>query len=178
MDQRRDAPLTRAAFGVLGEPGPTPIEREWQALAQTDQDTIFFWTGVWNRRGTQEGWTWANWHISDRPDHGGRPHPAVATPAAHVERILSPLAHEARIRLLQAMYDGPKTSGELSEATGLKGGNLYYHLKELLYAAYVKELDGGYDLTTLGCKVLLTVAVIASRAVKDRAEQGLEVSSP
>jgi predicted transcriptional regulator len=90
--------------------------------------------------------------------------------------MLSPLAHEARIRLMQTMYDGPKSSGELSEATALKGGNLYYHLKELLHAAYVREMNGGYDLTPLGCQMLLTVAAIADKVVEDRGAEGLLVA--
>ncbi len=46
----------------------------------------------------------------------------------------------SRIKLMQTMYDGPKSSAQLSEATSLRGGNLYYHLKSLLHASYVKEV--------------------------------------
>jgi hypothetical protein len=56
---------------------------------------------------------------------------------------------------MQVMYDGPKASGALSEATALKGRNLYYHLKELIHAAYVREQNRGYDLTSLGCQMLV-----------------------
>ncbi len=170
-----DLPVTESAFGPPGQHRDSPLEQEWSASAHTDQDVIFYWAGVWNREGTQIRWTWGWHHLSQTPDHGGHPHPAAATPAANVERMLSPLAHEARISIMQAMYDGPKASGELSEATGLRGGNLYYHLKELLHADYVRELNGGYDLTPLGCQLLLTVAAIASKVVSDRGEAGLLV---
>jgi len=72
---------------------------------------------------------------------------------------------------MQAMHDGAKTSGELSEATGLCGGNLYYHLRELLHAAYIQNDGGRYDLTGLGCQLLLTVTHIAE-GVSDRLDQG------
>lgn len=58
----------------------------------------------------------------------------------------------------------------------MKGGNLYYHLRELIYAAYVKDLDGSYDLTDLGCQILFTVASIAGIAVQDKGEEGLLVA--
>jgi hypothetical protein len=100
----------------------------------------------------------------------------VETPASHVERILSPLAHEARIRLLQILYSGPKSSSELTELAGLKGGNLHYHLKELIYADYVREKDRRYGLTRLGTQLLITMTCIASLNVKDKGEDGLEIS--
>jgi predicted transcriptional regulator len=99
----------------------------------------------------------------------------MGTPAAHIERLLAPLAHEGRLGLMQVLYGGRRTSGQLTEATGLRGGNLHYHLKELLHAHYVEQQDGGYGLTGLGTQMLLTVAAIASLYVKDRGDEGLEV---
>ena len=57
----------------------------------------------------------------------------------------------------------------------MKGGNLYYHLKELVHAGYVSEEDSAYGLTDLGRQLLLTFTSIASQAVKDRGEQGLAI---
>lgn len=174
------APINEAAFGRLDRtgrhPGPPPIELEWREQCQNDGDFVFLWSADWNRRGTRLGWSWMWFNVGGGNDYAANPHPVVSTPAANVERMLSPLAHEARIKLMQAMYDGPRAAGELSEATGLKGGNLYYHLKELLHAAYVKEQNGGYDLTELGCQMLLTVAAIAGQVIKDSGEQGLLVA--
>ena len=172
-----NAPGTTAAFGGPDEGGPPPIVTEWHRLLQDDQDLIFVWAGCWNQRGARPGWVWLWSHIGGENDHGGHPHPVTATPAASVERMLSPLAHEARIRIMQALYVGPKSSSELSEATALKGGNLYYHLKELAHAAYLTEKDGAYELTQLGCQMLITVATIADKVVADRGEQGLLVTS-
>jgi DNA-binding transcriptional ArsR family regulator len=123
------------------------------------------------------GWTWIGWHVAEDEASAKEPNDITRTPAANVERMLAPLAHEARIRIMQTLYLGPKSSGELSEATGLKGGNLYYHLKELMHAAYVAASDFAYDITPLGCQMLITVASIAGKVVADRGEQGLMVTS-
>lgn len=174
------APLTVAALGPLGERGPRPIEREWWTLLDDDQDLVFCWAGGVNRRGTQLGWSMFLVNVGgERDDHGykgGHPNPVLSPPAAKVERLLAPLAHESRVRIMQAMYDGPKSSGELSQATGLTGGNLYYHLKELMHAAYVKDTGGAYDLTELGYQLLITVTAIAQAKVTDRGEEGLLIN--
>jgi len=170
------APITKAALGEPGTEGPPPMDREWHELIKSDQDVTFLWAGAWRRGETYLGWSWHWTWVEGEVDHDAYPHPAVRASAASVERMLSPLAHEARVKLMQTMYDGPKAAAQLSEATGLKGGNLYYHLKELLHASYVKEAEGGYDLTPLGCQLLLTVAAIADKVVEDRGEQGLLVA--
>jgi len=172
------APITKAAlWNSLDEKGPPPIEQEWHGLIEHDQDIILFWGGAWNRGGKRFGWTWIGWHVAEDDESAKEPGEITRTPAVSVERMLAPLAHEARIRIMQALYVRARTSGELSEATGLKGGNLYYHLKELMHAAYVRENDFGYDLTPLGCQMLITVESIAGKLVADRGEQGLMVTS-
>jgi DNA-binding transcriptional ArsR family regulator len=168
----RFTPLTEAAFGKPGDPpGPSPIEREWGEMAVEGTDLILCWAGRFIRGQTGRSWHWISWHVGVK-----HPHPALSAPAANVERMLSPLAHEARVRLMQALYPGPKSSAELAEATGLRGGNLYYHLKELVHAAYVTEGEGKYDLTPLGGQLLVTFSVIAHKLVEDRGPEGLVIS--
>lgn len=70
---------------------------------------------------------------------------------------------------MQVMYDGPKASGALSEATALKGGNRYYHLKELIQAAYVRKQNRGYELTSLGCQMLVVARYEAGGLSEDAA---------
>lgn len=170
------APVTKAALGDPNQGGPTPMDREWHDLVTQDQELVFLWAGAWQRGGTHLGWSWSWVRVGEEGPRGGAPHPAVSASPSAIERMLSPLAHEARVRLMQTMHDGAKSATQLSEATGLRGGNLYYHLKELLHASYVKEAEGGYDLTPLGCQMLLTVAAIASKVVEDRGDQGLLVA--
>lgn len=174
------APITKAALWTSpDEQGPPPIEEEWHRLVNHDQDVILFWGGAWNRGGQRPrfGWTWIGWNVAEDDESAEAPNAVTSAPPASVERMLAPLAHEARIRIMQALYLGAKSSGELSEATGLKGGNLYYHLKELMHAAYVTANDFTYDITPLGCQMLITVASIAGKVVADRGEQGLMVTS-
>jgi DNA-binding transcriptional ArsR family regulator len=137
-----------------------------------DQDLIFLMAGSHNRRTTRNSWTAFWWHVDGKPGESV----VTNTPAANVERLLSPLAHEARIRILQAIFPAPRSSGELSDLTGLRGGNLYYHLRELIHAEYVTEREGAYDLTGLGLQMLITVTTVASKVVEDRGEEGLLVS--
>jgi len=164
-----DAPITRAAFGppygTAG--GPRPIEGEWCRLAAADGDFVVYLAGAWNRRGSAFAWGRVAWGIAADEEHLRDAVGIRETSASSVERILSPLAHEARVRLMQGMFDGPKSPEELSEATGLAGGNLHEHLSELTAATYVVKTKGAYDLTPLGCEMRATVSLLARDIVKE-----------
>jgi DNA-binding HxlR family transcriptional regulator len=174
-------PITAGAF--YGEPPPAII-REWHEFVRKPGDFILLWAGA-NRMHSKTGNTlsWSSLSISGGEEptpedfESGKVQCGLFDPSigAKVERMLSPLAHEGRISLMGAMFRSPKTSSELSEKTGLRGGNLYYHLKELIHAGYVQDIDNAYALTDLGRQLLLTLTSIASQAVKDRGEQGLAV---
>jgi len=165
------APITKAAFGPPGRRDrPRPIEQEWVEFTKDDQDTVVYLAGAWNRSGTRMAWGMGAVYLGGENYDGGHSHPAIRASAASVERLLSPLAHEARIRIMQAMYDGPKSPDELAQATGLKGGGLFEHLKDLLDATYVTKKGAAYDLTPLGCQLLVTIAVFADLVVRERKE--------
>jgi DNA-binding transcriptional ArsR family regulator len=100
-----------------------------------------------------------------------------STSPAKVERLLSPLAHEGRIKIMQALYDEPLSASDLAAATGFQGGGLYHHLRELKYAAYVRDTSGRYALTELGRQLLVTMTLIARQAIVDRGEEGLAAAS-
>ena len=174
MREWDDAPVTKAAlWASRGEQCPSALEREWSSILRHPKDVIFLSAGAFEYAGRPHSWTALWWHVGDESAPESSLPPALRTAPASVERLLSPLAHEARIGLMQAMYSGAKSAAELTAATGLKGGNLYYHLKELMHAVYVEEQAGGYKLTPLGCQMLITVASIAEVVVKDRGEEGL-----
>jgi len=165
------SPITKAAFGPPGQRHkPRPIEQEWVEFTKSDQDTVVYLAGAWNRSGAHMAWGLAAVYLGGENYDGGHLHPAVRASAGSIERLLSPLAHESRVRIMQAMHEGPKSPEELSAATGLKGGGLFEHLKELLDATYVVKRGGGYDLTPLGCQVLVTVAVFADLVARERNE--------
>ena len=72
---------------------------------------------------------------------------------------------------------GPLGATPLSEITGLKGGNLYHHLRDLLHNAYVRDgKDRAYELTGFGRQMLLTLTEIAGCMVQDRQEDGLAIT--
>jgi DNA-binding transcriptional ArsR family regulator len=172
-------PLTDAALEQAHpDSGQSKIEDEWMHSLKHDGDFLLLWGGAFKtqwRTGDGEepfGITWHSLSLS----RTGKAEQVVDTPAANVELMLSSLAHEGRVRLLQALFGGPKSTSELTEATGLKGGNLHYHLKELVYAHYVEQRQGLYRLTERGAQMLITVACLARVCVEDQGEQGLAVS--
>jgi len=158
------------ALCAQGEAGPPALIREWMPHLTKPSHGILLWAGA-----TQQlSWISANVHFGE-----GEPQNSWVgtTPASKVERLLSPLAHESRIRMMQALYEGPLTSGELSAATGFQGGGLYHHLRELQHADYVCVEGGRYALTQFGRQMLITVSAIASQAIVDRDEEGLAVGA-
>ena len=168
--------------------GPPPMLAEWHAAMQERGDYVLLWAGAMRPPGEKGDRSWSSLWVhtrydspdDDAPTTDGKDSDAAPTDAespAKVERLLSPLAHEARVGLMQALYDGPRGSSELTSATDLRGGNLYHHLKELIHAGYVSERDAGYALTNVGRQLLVTVTCIASLIIEDRDDEGLVVGS-
>ena len=166
-------PLTEAIFEA-DEGQPPAIIREWGNYVRRPGGLVLLWAGATRQATGGFSWTSLTCGETDGDESAG---PVVKTPADHVERLLSPLAHEGRVRIMQGLYHRALSPGELSEAVGLRGGGLYHHLRELKYAAYVAEEEGKYALTNLGRQMLVTVTVIASQAVADKGEQGLGVGT-
>ncbi len=166
-------PLT-SAMGKAKKGERPAIIVEWDRQLQHPGQFVFMWAAATKRRANCLSWLWFFVHTGDERPEGDF---VTQTPAANVERMLSPLAQEGRVRIMQALWRGPLTASGLSEATGFRGGALYHHLKELKYAAYVADEDGSYRLTDLGHQLLLTVTCIASKAIEDRGEEGLAVAT-
>ena len=87
----------------------------------------------------------------------------LKTPPSRVVDALSPLTSENRVRILLSLLKGAKTASELVKETGLEGGPLYHHLKELVLAGYVESPGRGrYTLTSKGCIAIRVAAALAS----------------
>jgi len=73
-----------------------------------------------------------------------------------VSSYLEPLANRHRFRVMQELYYGPKSFSELSESTGLRGGNLLFHLEKLVNTAMIlqKQERGVYVLSEKGAGAL------------------------
>jgi len=87
----------------------------------------------------------------------------LQTPTEEAVKLLSPFSSEHRIKILMELVRYPKSATDLSNATGLDGGQLYHHLDPLLDAGYVnKEYRGKYALTKLGEVSILSSLLLAS----------------
>lgn len=73
-----------------------------------------------------------------------------------VPSFLEPLANRHRFQVLQELYSGLKSFSELSETTGLRGGNLLFHLEKLIKTSMIlqKQDRGVYVLSEKGAAAL------------------------
>ncbi|UUX93316.1 winged helix-turn-helix domain-containing protein [Methanoplanus endosymbiosus] len=73
-----------------------------------------------------------------------------------VSSYLEPLANKHRFKVLQELYYGPKSFSELSEVTGLRGGNLLFHIEKLVGTTMIlqKQERGVYVLSEKGANAL------------------------
>ncbi len=171
MGMPKIGPITNAM--LEGTEGEAPaIIREWCRRLKGPDNVIFFWMGA------TKHWSWIDINTcltyeDGEEDSASGGNPVKETSATKVERLFSPLAHEGRVRILQALYESPLSASALSAATGFQGGGLYYHLKELKYAGYITDEEDGYRLTSIGRQLLITAALIAERVVADRGVEGL-----
>ena len=166
MEPEELGPLTKSAADTANGSKPPALIREWAARLESPEDVVMLWACA----GKQLSWWSMDVCVGPPGDD-----PVLAVPATKLERLVGPFAHEGRVKILQALYQGPLTSSQLSESTGFQGGRLYHHLRELKYSAYVSDREGKYALTQLGRELLITLSLIAERAIEDRGEQGLAV---
>ena len=79
-----------------------------------------------------------------------------------VKDVLEPLSNKQRLQILKAMTNETKTFSTLSELTGLRGGNLLFHLQKLLDTNMIfqRHERGDYMLTEKGYKLLVILSEI------------------
>lgn len=175
-------PVTDACgWGRQGGAG----EAEWSAACRDPGDWILLWAGCYRGHGdprTILSWSWLNTSIGDphqapQVSEGGAPLPPPVDPsiAARIQRMVTPLSHEARLGILQALWLQALGADGLAAATGLRQADLRYHLQELTAAQYIEDADGAYALTALGRQLFLTFANLAASVVLDSGEGGLTV---
>lgn len=73
-----------------------------------------------------------------------------------VTMILEPLSNKQRLQMLKALSIETKTFSALSALTGLRGGNLLFHLQKLLDSGMILQRHerGDYMITEKGFKAL------------------------
>ncbi len=76
-----------------------------------------------------------------------------------VNDILEPLSNKQRLQIIKAIAIETKTFSALSELTGLRGGNLLFHVQKLLDSGMILQRHerGDYMITDKGFKVLRSI---------------------
>ncbi len=79
-----------------------------------------------------------------------------------VRDILEPLANRHRFRIVQSLAAETQTFSALSNLTGLRGGNLLFHLKKLQDAGMILQRHerGDYIVTEKGYKTLKGIGTL------------------
>jgi DNA-binding transcriptional ArsR family regulator len=79
-----------------------------------------------------------------------------------VKEVIDPLGNPQRLEIMKALMDQPKSYSMLSSMTGLKGGNLLFHLGKLTSTGMIAQNQerGDYSLTEKGAKVLRYLTMI------------------
>jgi len=74
-----------------------------------------------------------------------------------IAEVASSLANPSRVKLIKSLLAGDKTSSELSQDTGIDGGQLYHHLRELAKAKFLsRDHRGVYRLSHFGRNMAIT----------------------
>ena len=84
-----------------------------------------------------------------------------AIPEEHiVKSVLEPLSNKQRLQILKSMASETRTFSALSELTGLRGGNLLFHIQKLLETDLILQRHerGDYMITKKGFNLLMMLA--------------------
>jgi transcriptional regulator, ArsR family len=85
-------------------------------------------------------------------------------PEVVVDDILESLCHQKRFDILKAISSGTRSFSALSNLTGLRGGNLLFHLQKLVDKGMIiqRHERGDYMIIGKGFKVMEGVSSIYS----------------
>jgi DNA-binding transcriptional ArsR family regulator len=86
-----------------------------------------------------------------------------------VSEVCEPVANRQRLLILKALLERSKNFSELSRLTGLRGGNLLFHLQKLLETGMVLQRceHGDYIITRKGYFTLQGLSRISSEIEQD-----------
>lgn len=100
----------------------------------------------------------------DRGEKGEKGDISVIEPEKIVSEVCEPVANRQRLLMLKALSGESKTFSELSKLTGLRGGNLLFHLQKLLDTGMVLQQSerGDYIITRKGYSTLQGLSRIYS----------------
>ena len=77
-----------------------------------------------------------------------------------VRDVLEPVANIQRFQILQSLMRQTRTFSEISQITGLRGGNLLFHLRKLTDAGLILQVHerGDYLITDKGYKTMTAIS--------------------
>ena len=89
-----------------------------------------------------------------------RPEISAISEEVMVKQVLEPLSNKQRLQILKSMAAETRTFSTLSELTGLRGGNLLFHIQKLLESDLILQRHerGDYMITKKGYNLLLMLA--------------------
>jgi len=100
----------------------------------------------------------------DREEKDEKGDISAIEPGKIVSEVCEPVANRQRLLMLKALSGESKTFSELSKLTGLRGGNLLFHLQKLLDTGMVLQRNerGDYIITRKGYSTLQGLSRIYS----------------
>jgi len=100
----------------------------------------------------------------DREEKDEKGDISAIEPEKIVSEVCEPVANRQRLLMLKALSGESKTFSELSKLTGLRGGNLLFHLQKLLDTGMVLQRSerGDYIITRKGYSTLQGLSRIYS----------------
>lgn len=88
-----------------------------------------------------------------------------------IAKLCSALASKQRILILKELSTRKLASSELTAITGMTGGHLHHHVRDLLSLGLIeKEASGKYAATTFGLNAYITAASLHRRLSYDNRE--------
>jgi len=89
-----------------------------------------------------------------------RPEISAIPDEVMVKSVLEPLSNKQRLQILKSMASETRTFSTLSELTGLRGGNLLFHIQKLLESGLILQRHerGDYMITKKGYNSLIMLA--------------------
>jgi predicted transcriptional regulator len=77
-----------------------------------------------------------------------------------VKSVLEPISNKQRLQILKSMASETMTFTALSELTGLRGGNLLFHIQKLLESDLILQRHerGDYMITEKGYNLLIMLS--------------------
>ena len=91
-------------------------------------------------------------------DNTGEP-PEIADESV-VKELLEPLANIQRFQILKSLTIQTRTFSEITQMTGLRGGNLLFHIKKLTESGMILQRHerGDYIITDKGYKTIIAIS--------------------